>query len=238
MINKDIVKEELFHLYQGLLNKNTFENICAFCIQWGTNFPSEKNKGILFIGKAVNGWITDEIDVNILFGESAESIFARSDQMKWVHNLESNDNGYNTKKSAFWRVIKQVAQNQNIYKKDEWYSYIAWSNLCKLAPFKGGNPSNPLYYEQLVTCQEILKKEIEIFSPKFVVMFTSGWEKDFLYFLNDNKENKIKKKINWDSYETKLYEINGVVYIVSQHPQGKNETKHINTIVKLIDEYN
>ena len=234
MINKDIIKEELFPLYQKLLSENTFENICAFCIQWGKNFSSTKNEGILFIGKAVNGWISDETDVNILFGDSNNRIFARKDQMKWVHDLEG-DNNYNTKKTAFWRVIKQVTQN--FYPKEEWYSYVAWSNLCKLAPAESGNPSDPLYYEQLDSCRKILEKEIEIFSPKFVVMLTSGWEKDFLYYLNDNNHTESELKVNWSEYETKLYKIKDVVYIVSQHPQGKDENSHVEAITKLINEY-
>lgn len=225
------LKDALKPLYRKMFEENTFEDICAFCVQWGKEFPMAENTGILFVGKAVNSWKTDETDVDILFGDSEESIFARKDQMKWVKDSEGSEE-YNTKKSAFWRVIKQVSLN---YFPEEWYSKVAWSNLCKLAPFyKGGNPSNGLYYEQLDSCLNILQKEIEILSPQVVVMLTSGWEKDFLLFLNGNNQPKSEQTIEWYGYETNLYNIKGVKYIVSQHPQGKGEDKHIEAIIKLI----
>lgn len=232
---KEELKNGLVPLYENLIKQNSFEDVCAFCVQWGKNFPTTKNTGILFVGKAVNGWVHDDIDIDVLFGETTDRIFARSDQMKWVSDLEGNNEIYNTKKSAFWRVVKKISQH--FYPTEEWYSNVAWSNLCKIAPFKGGNPSDKHYYEQLNSCQKILAKEIELLSPKFVVMLTSGWEKDFLYFLNDNNHTKSLAKIEWDGYETKLYEIKNTIYIVSQHPQGKNETNHVDVITNMMSKY-
>ncbi len=230
---KNKLKDDLKSLYGDMLKNNTFENVCTFCLQWGDNFPKDKNTGILFVGKAVNGWITDETDIEVLFGDSDQRIFARGDQMKWVHDLEGGEK-YNTKKSAFWRVIKKISQIQ--YPQD-WYSHIAWSNLCKLAPFEGGNPNNALYYEQLEYCQKIIQKEIEVLSPKVVVLFTSGWEKDFLLYLNDNNPTKSEIQIDWNGYVTKLYKIKNTTFIATPHPQGKDEMKHVEIITKLINEH-
>ena len=229
-MDENLIKQELFPLYQELLSKKTFEDICAFCIQWGENFPSAKNEGILFIGKAVNKWISKETDVNILFGDDEkDKIFARDDQIQWVDERRYD------KASAFWSVIKKTTQN--FYPKEDWYSYVAWSNLWKLAPFKGGNPNVSLRDEQFDTCKKILEKEIEIFSPKFVVMLTSGWETDFLYFLNSSNHPQSELTIKWWStyeYETRLYKINDVAYIVSPHPQGKKADPHVEAVSKLI----
>ena len=229
------LREKLTPIYSRLLENNTYENVCTFCMQWGENFPEKENDGILFVGKAVNGWINDETDIDILFGNSEEKIFNRKDQMEWVHNHEGSENEYNTLKSAFWRVIKKVTLN--FYPSENWFSFIAWSNLCKIAPFKGGNPNDGLYYEQLENCQKILAKEIEILAPKYVILLTSGWEKDFLYFLNGGKETKSIKKVLWNGYETKLYKINNINYITSQHPQGKPEEEHIETIVEIMKKH-
>jgi hypothetical protein len=226
------LRTELKPLYQNLLNDNTFENICSFCVQWGENFSLDKHTGILFVGKAVNGWVNAETDIDVLFGNSNERIIARNDQMKWVHDLEGSNEDYNTKKSAFWRVIKKISNN---YFPSKWYSHVAWSNLCKIAPFKGGNPSDRLYDEQLDSCLKILQKEIEILSPRVVVMFTSGWEKDFLFYLNDNNKPTSEKTVEWNGYETNLYKIKGFNYIASPHPQGKPEDKHVNVIIDLIE---
>ena len=204
----------------------------AFCVQWGRNYPIKPNEGILFVGKAVNGWKEfDEIDV--LFGNGATRIFNEDDQMQWVENQEGGPNGlYNTSKSAFWRVIKKISQT---FYPDNWSSYVAWSNLCKVAPLKGGNPNNTLFYKQLDSCQRILEKEIEILSPKYVVMLTSGWEKDFLYFLNGNQTPKAIHTETWSGgYETNVYRIKDTVFIASPHPQGKDEQTHAEVITRLL----
>lgn len=204
-------------------------------MQWGRNFPLQPHCGILFVGKATNGWITDAEDINVLFGTGEDKIFDRFDQMQWVENLENNKSGYNTRRSAFWRVIKKVASN---YYPKNWSSYIAWSNVCKVAPFTGGNPNDPLYYAQLENCQKILQKEIEILSPKFVVFLTgSAWAVDFLRFLNDGQETHSIHTEKWNKYECKTYLLKDVYCILSVHPQGKKEKEHSNCIIKLINQY-
>lgn len=221
-------------LYEKLLElKKTVD--CAFCMQWGKNFSNVINTGILFVGKSVNGWITDEKDIDILFGNGSKRIFDRDDQMQWVDNLEGNIEGYNTSKSAFWRVVKTISQE---FYPNNWFSHIAWSNLYKLSPFESGNPSNTLREKQLQLCREVLKNEIEILSPKYIVLLTSGWEKDFLCYLNGNNPTESIYKETWDDiHQIKVYEINNRIFISSSHPQGKNEIKHIETIIKLLKSY-
>lgn len=234
---KNRLKEALKPLYENLLKdvSNFDYSKAFFCMQWGHNFPSQSNCGILFVGRAVNGWVTDSEDINLLFGTGDDTIFDRFDQMKWVENLEQNKSGYNTRKSAFWRVIKKIASH---YYPQNWSSYIAWSNVCKVAPFEGGNPNDSLYYAQLENCQKILKKEIDILSPQFVVFFTgTGWAVDFLRFLNEGQVPHSVQTEKWNKYECKTYLIKDVHYILSEHPQGKKEKEHSNCIIKLINQY-
>ena len=154
--------------------------------------------------------------------------------MLWVDNHAGNTDGYNTNNSAFWRVIRRTA---SAFHKDDSLLHVAWSNVCKVAP-DGGNPSDSLFYAQLPSARAIIQKEIEIFSPKHVVLLTGqGWAKDFLYFLNGNKHTKSTQRYEWGSdnqYAVKTYEIGGVNYYLSEHPQGKNENTHVNALVKAI----
>lgn len=231
------LRSRLFPLYTNLMQDiAAIEGSKAtFCIQWGKNFPMEDNTGILFVGRATNGWITDSQDVNVLFGNTEDRIFNRSDQMTWVeNNAGANGNSYNTNRSAFWRVIRQVTQS--FYPKEHWSSYVAWSNVCKVAPFAGGNPNDSLYYAQLDTCQKILEIEIEILSPRVVVFFTgNSWSRDFLKHLNHGQElNPVDEK-SWCGYKCMVYLIDGVTYIQTEHPQGKNETSHVNCIEEIIN---
>ncbi len=231
------IKNNIFPIYERLLTdltEKSFEDICSFCLQWGNNFPLEKNSGFLFVGKAVNGWVTDETDVKKLFDiNNDKRIFARDDQMEWVNNLSGNTSGYNTRKSAFWRLIEKVAI---IHYPEKWYSNIAWTNLYKIAPSESGNPNEELKEAQQKYCFELLEKEIEILSPKYVIMLTSDWEKPFLEYLDDKEKPNILSKKEWGECETSMREIKGIKFITSPHPQGKNEGEHKDAIIELINE--
>lgn len=220
------LKEKLLPLYENLLKNIDSEKIVPFCMQWGDKFPVEEKNGILFVGKATNGWVITSKEIEILFGNTDSRIFARGDQMKWVVN---GNNPY-YKKSAFWRVIKRVSELKN--GKDEWYSKIAWSNLYKVSLEKG-NPTGKLINQQIEICKEILNTEIKILNPKYVIFLTSGWENRFFRNLN-----KLTKEEIWGkNYRTTGYSIDNRVYITTSHPQGKNEDKHIDAILKIMEHF-
>jgi len=230
------LREKIIPIYRKLFAENKFENICTFSVQWGENFPTNKNEGFLFIGKAVNGWITDDQNVDTLFDkDNSERIFERNDQMEWVNNLSGNTKGYNTRKSAFWRLIMKVTSS---YYPAKWYSNIAWTNLYKIAPWNGGNPNGRLQKQQKEYCFELLQNEINILSPEYIIMLTSGWEWSFINYLNKGRKLNIVAEKKWRKYKTSLIEIEGVKYIISHHPQGKNEWEHKKAITELINTNN
>jgi uncharacterized protein YifE (UPF0438 family) len=69
-----------------------------------------------------------------------------------------------------------------------------------------------------------------------VVLLTSGWEWDFIKYLNENEKPNVLGEKKWGKYKTSMIEIKGVNFIISHHPQGKNEWNHRNAIVELINE--
>ena len=229
------LREGLHPLYDQLLSSGIDRDNCVFCAQWGKNYPENQREGILFVGKAVNGWLADGHDVDVLFN----SAFNREDQMVWVQNLEGvtvtadGKPAYNTKKSSFWRTIKRIALGCRPDSEDNWTSYIAWSNLYKVSPGEG-NPGGVLKGKQSGYCKEILAKEIEILSPKYIVFLTSGWESDFLCYLNKNQPPQKIGEEAWGGYKSELYKIDGVYYIASYHPQSKSESEHADAILKLM----
>ena len=220
-------------LYKQLLEidaKNYVNDIYPFFIQVGKEYYND-NKRCLFIGKSVNGWVTNSRNVEKLFDQKYEDkIVNRHDQVKWVSDLESSNEIYNTKKSSFWRVIKRVALEY--CKKEDWYNYIAWSNLYKLSP-KKGNPNAFLQNIQKETGIKILNEEIKVLKPKYIIYLTSGWEKFYLDSIGLNFKNN--KKISWDGYNTYYQEFKDVNFIQSKHPQGKNEDLHVQAILKILN---
>jgi hypothetical protein len=228
------LRNALRPLYANLLDsiKKYDYSKAIFCAQWGTSFPIEQNTGIVFVGRATNGWITDSESIDVLFGDDPDAIFNRDDQMEWVENLSGNMDGYNTRKSSFWRIIRNVSSH---FYPDNWFSYIAWSNLCKVAPWVGGNPNDALFDAQFQDCEQILQTEIRILSPKVVVLLTGqSWARDFLKYLNRNQDTNSGCEVSWDDYECNVYKIGDITYILTEHPQGKKEDEHTKCLIELI----
>ena len=244
-------KQELVTLYQDLIDsvkdyKN--QSLRYYAAQWGECFPSGDNDGILFIGRATNDWRTDSEDVNILFGDpyTTDTIFNCYDQMIWVENCAKQESSYtyNSNRSAFWRLIRRIARfHHKIDNVDRFgdLKKIAWSNICKVAPYSG-NPNDSLYYAQLDIAEKILETEIKYLSPKYLIFLTGwSWAADTITYLTKQSKEDIENRIDWlewghnNKYRTGRLEMDNTVFIISEHPQGKNVDAHFDTIMKLMN---
>ncbi len=244
MNNINDYREILKELYAPMLLKvkdSGYQgDVCSFCAQWGESyFRLEKDRRFMFVGRSVNGWIHDKLDIDILFGEGEDRIFNREDQMRWVKDREGNKTGYNTRHSAFWRVIRRITKSHLDIKGDDWVSHMVWSNLFKVSPHKSGmNPDLGLRDIQRNDCIQIFKRELEFFNPGHIIMFTGGWEGYYLKSLFGLERNaelpKPVRVIPWSKHETRQYAIDGRNFIVTKHPMGKPEDPHINAISELL----
>ena len=229
------LKELLYPLYEKLALIDPHLEYETFCAQWGEVY---QEGGIMFVGRAVNDWKAQgNRDTEGMFTVgSPNQIFMCDDQVKWVETKQYY------KKSAFWHVVKSIAQQ--ISKDNEgWFKHIVCSNLYKLSPTGGGNPGNPLRKAQYKTCFDILKVELEVFKPKFVVLLNgSEWYNDFLWCLNEDKELDILESKFWEGRENTKYKIDickiGDIYFIgSVHPQGKKVEEHADVIVEMIKKF-
>jgi len=97
---KSQIKNKLLPLYKNLLTEDVSKinyGLFPFCVQWGEDYKSNGKTGILFVGKATNGWVTDNLEADNLFDERNEDrIFNRVDQIEWVENLSGVNDVYNT----------------------------------------------------------------------------------------------------------------------------------------------
>jgi hypothetical protein len=224
--------EPLKSLYAELLStipKDYKEEICTFAAQTGKEYYDAVPK-CLFIGKATNSWITNSKDINELFDPKNEDrIINRDNEILWV---EANENpNYNTNNSAFWRVIKRCAKK--LQGKEDWYNYIAWSNLYKISLWEGGNPDAHLKNIQQDMCVKILNEEIKTLKPDFVIFLTSGWEAFYLESIGmDYRKNR---EISWGDNKTYYQTKAGICYVQSRHPQAKEEDTHVEAIVEIVN---
>lgn len=184
------------------------------------------NAELMVIGRAVNGWL-EEFDLPEAGTEAGRNAIIQAvvgDQdadgdcpMAWVVNSwGAKPPSYNTKKSAFWRVIKQVAARLGI-DGDDWSSHLAWSNLYKVSPAEGGNPGERLCRAQRAACTDLLRWELETFKPNRVLVLT-GWNwcgelADGLGFEADSvSESELVEAVG---------RIGKAKVVVAKHPQGK-----------------
>ena len=122
----------------------------------------------MVVGRAVNGWTEGILPEHLALPAAAETYSqvvltsVNGDApcppcpMTWVTNQWGNTNkGYNTRRSAFWRVIRGVVDGLGIadVEQDAWSSHLVWSNLYKIAPANGRNPSKTLSDIQLARVQ-------------------------------------------------------------------------------------
>lgn len=243
MINNRILafREILQPLYETLKNDcNSDGKLLPFVMHWGECFAKDIPAKIMFYGRAVNGW---DSTWNI------DKCFDLSDPdrefNKDISGLVTCSDGWFVKHSQFWAVIKQISQ---AFYPDDWFKYVSWSNVCKAAPSKGRNPSDRVYNKTLRTNQKIFEAEIKFWSPQFIVLFTGGdwsrggdWSKDFLCHMNDGRMPEAKFDAIWDDEypdrKLKVYEIDGVYYIVTLHPMGKKLKPHGKCIIETINKF-
>ena len=153
--------------------RDDFEKTCFFKTQKGHKYKNTSTK-LMFIGKAANGWNEKH---NERTHESEDSCLDA-----WI---PMGVNGYNYRASPFWQVIRFVATKfLEMNEKDwdtEWSCHIVWSNLYRIAPKDGGNPSTALCEDQLDLCKDLLHAEIEELRPNKIICLTgSDWAEGFL----------------------------------------------------------
>ncbi len=156
---------------------------------------------LMVIGRALNGggkgFLPQELDEKINVEQIADDIVRQNKleprwtTLRWVAEdwqktefelreeaqIKRSENFYNPRRSQFWRVIKDVVQSLKVTDtngNNNWSSYLIWSNLYKISPFNGGNPSGRLMEVQREKCIELLKLEIETWKPKHILMLTGG----------------------------------------------------------------
>lgn len=193
------------------------------------------NNELMVVGRAVNGWISEEDacpahaflnpEKRRLFRVAAQAVLDENNicPMQWVVQDWVRSEGYRTNRSAFWRVIKSLILRLNIdgVNEDNWPSYLVWSNLYKISPYKGRNPSDKLCSIQRDACNELFQQELLEYKPKRLLLLTGeNWAKDFLpddCSCNNNSGLYVHASgVLNNAQNTKV--------VVACHPERKKET--------------
>lgn len=195
------------------------EKYCIFHTCVG-HLYEKADKRIVFYGRATNGWDEDD----------NPGIFTI----------------VKCKRSPFFRLINRIANE--LFPQNPVES-IVWSNVCKVAPRKGGNPSQKCYEAQLPFDGKILRKEMEILSPDVMIFITGialgkRWDEVFDLESPDNKVLETMQclddsECNVEAYQ---YERPGkpLLVLVTGRPDFKSYSAleyQFNSIMSLIRKY-
>lgn len=242
---RDFFTEQLLPVVGANASRLPNQPVTGFLSMAGHLYDNE----LMVVGRAVNGWAKGVFPSNLaamapLTMDYAETIFSSvtgndSCPMLWVTKCWANpsnpDSKYNTKKSAFWRVIRAVVAECGIANtdKDTWPSHLVWSNLYKIAPAEGGNPSKTLRDIQLSECISLFQLEISTYLPRRLLLMTGlNWARPFLKNIvptfvpvsDYQYVEAVAEIIHGSGCTTKV--------VIAAHPQGKSEAIWIQSVVK------
>ena len=205
-----------------------------------THVGSRWGGQLMVCGRATNGmepeWTCEQIATPADREAAVKATVAKRDEvscpMEWIEDAWKRPGGYNTARSAFWRVTRALAARLSANPDDQhWASRLTWTNLYRVAPADGGNPSAQLKRVQFDWCCDRLMAELTQLTPRrLLILSGSNWAADFVG----------QATIKWRPY-TQLVEgvgtwrlANGHVLsvVIAKHPQGKPEA----ALVRAIDE--
>ena len=184
----------------------------------GANYDHE----LLVIGRSVNGWVQDWTAAQLMNSSERANAVAwmradaepvHGDRMAWVTDLWGARQGYNTARSAFWRVIRRIISGDGPVDMN-WSSRLVWTNLYKLSPAAGWNPGGDLQRAQRGRAVQLLARELEELSPKRVLALTGSWIAPF------GAELELRLEARRGLVEG-LGRRRGAAWVVAKHPMGK-----------------
>lgn len=232
----------------------SFKELSHFVGMKGKDYDKQQTR-ILIVGRAVNGWGSIKGDNAEEFSQKAIEMM-QSECFNWIvfddgilRNDDLCEDGYYyLSKSSFWRVARAIWMelSGNIGYEDnanhKWVDNIAWTNLYKIAPIDGGNPTEKMCQRQDSACKEILLAEIEEYKPTHI-LFITGYRYWFEWFrdvvgveLSEVKANVLRGANKNENYvETYGVTGSGVKVVVACRPEYRNEGAYVRDIVNTFE---
>lgn len=233
-MNKEQFLENESSLYYQLadkIGKEAREKNGIFLPEVGSEY--QVGKGLMICGRAAR-WSQDDYTHDEYLTSSrarVERIFGAEEQIEWAEKSRSCREGYNTARSPFWRVIREVSLKK--YSEADWYKHIIYNNLYRVSA--DDRPTDSFCYDQIEICSKLLVNEIEYFAPKAVLCLTGMcWAKEVLEEAGISVE--VSRTIPWGNYAVSVVESDMTTFLISEHPQGKREKPHVDAILEGLED--
>ena len=190
---------------------------------------------LLVIGRSVNGWVADWTAEQLRDRDGRRQVLdwlrrdaepAVGDRMAWVTDRWGATTGYNTRRSAFWRVLADLISR---HRDPAWPGRLVWTNLYKVSPAAGWNPGADLQLAQRARAAELLRIELETYQPRRVLAVTGDWAEPFLRPLDLNLTRA-------SGLVTGTANRGGVPWVVAKHPMGKPHAAFVAAVRAAFEE--
>lgn len=175
---------------------------------------------LLVIGRSVNGWVADWTGQQLRDSDGRRQALdwlrrdaepAVGDRMAWVTDLWGATTGYNTRRSAFWRVLADLLSGLG---NPAWPGRLVWTNLYKVSPAAGWNPGSDLQRAQRARAAEMLRIEVDTYRPRRVLALTGNWIDPFAGSLD-------LELVQTSGLVVGTGVRSGVPWVVAKHPMAK-----------------
>src|SRR5690242_14271680 len=95
--------------------------------------------------------------------------------MHWVHHPYRWKERQRTTATLcpFWETVRRVVRYQHELAPD-WAEEVAWTNLYRVAPAKGGNPTDNLMKAQFKACAKLMVREMQKWTPQAAIFITES----------------------------------------------------------------
>lgn len=190
---------------------------------------------LLVIGRSVNGWVRewkagelrDPVErASAVAWMRLDAEPSGRDRMRWVLDGWGATSGYNTRKSAFWRVLSRLVPGGPA---GDWPSCLVWTNLYKVSPAAGWGPEADLQQAQRGAAIELLRLELQTFSPSRVLALTGPFINPFKKDLDLNLEPRA-------GLVQGIGERDGAAWVVAKHPMAKPGDRFVDEVSKAFSE--
>lgn len=215
------------------------QRLSGFMAMEGCDYASARK--LMVVGRAVNGWGDGQM-VSWLKERSTWAAFVDSIHgsendcpLAWVSDDAGASDRYNTNFSAFWRVLKEVSRQLGVWderNEGRWSSQLVWSNLYKVSPHTGGNPSNSLCSLQEAGCIALLREEILEYAPDRVLFLTGmTWAWPFMKGL-ECRLQAMGTLVDAKGQVQVSDDRAPVPFVIAAHPQGKDESGWVDEVLE------
>jgi hypothetical protein len=191
---------------------------------------------LLVVGRSVNGWVEDWTPLQLrdqgVRRQAVEWLRRNAeptsdDRMSWVTDLWGATSGYNTRRSALWRVLRQISGGDD--PADDWPSRLVWTNLYKVSPAAGWNPGADLQRAQRKSAMELVLREIAEFKPRRVLALTGNWIAPFADGLGLAFTPR-------PGLVEGVARVDGRSWVIAKHPMRKPEGPFVNEVRSAFEE--